>query len=357
MSYAGRAMGETRFDRFLVGDLLGRGGTGSVYAARDHDGTEVALKILHDALGSDSEVVERFRREALFATRIRSEFIAPVVASGCAEGSKLWIAYPLLRGETLHARIGRERVLVVGTVAPIIDHVLRGLDAAHTRGVIHRDVKPSNIFLVRRSPGVDRGCLLDFGISKYRPSQEGATGMVSLTSTLATLGTVTYMPPEQFDNAANADFRADLYAVAMVAYRCLTGVLPFPGKSATVILQAKLCLPPRALQKVTGVSWPKAADVFFERALAPEPDDRFASASEMQAAWRALLEKPGWSNPARFVADLAAEQQELVQLEATVVEAALQETLPRRGGDSPSSAWRSDRQSGSQGPPGSQRSR
>ena len=350
-------MGETRIDRFLVGDLLGRGGTGSVYAARDRDGTEVALKILHDALGSDSEVVERFRREALFAARIRSEFIAPVVASGCADGSKLWIAYPLLRGETLHSRIGRERVLAVGTVAPIIDHVLRGLDAAHMHGVVHRDVKPSNIFLVRRSPGVDRGCLLDFGVSKYRPSQEGATSMVSLTSTLATLGTVTYMPPEQFDNAASADFRADLYAVAMVAYRCLTGVLPFPGKSATVILQAKLCLPPRALQKVTGVSWPKAADAFFERALAPEPDDRFASASEMQAAWRALLEKPGWSHPGRFVADLAAEQQELVQLEATVLEAALQETLARRGGDSPSSAWRNDRQSGSQSPPGSHRPR
>ncbi|HTQ09189.1 MAG TPA: serine/threonine-protein kinase [Fimbriimonadaceae bacterium] len=350
-------MGETRFDRFLVGDLLGRGGSGSVYAARDGDGTEVALKILHDALGSDPEVVERFRREALFAARIRSEFIAPVVASGCAEGSKLWIAYPLLRGETLHARIGRERVLVVGTVAPIIDHVLRGLDAAHNHGVIHRDVKPSNIFLVQRSPGVDRGCLLDFGISKYRPSQEGATSMVSLTSTLATLGTVTYMPPEQFDNAANADVRADLYAVAMVAFRCLTGVLPFPGKSATVILQAKLCLPPRPLQKVTGVSWTKGADAFFERALAPEPDDRFASASEMQAAWRALLEKPGWPHPGRFVADLVAEQQELLQLEATVAEASLQETLARRAGDSPNGSWRNDRQSGSRSPPGNQRPR
>ena len=177
-----------------MGELLSEGATGTVYAAVNDNGDELAVKVLRESLADDPEMVERFKREASVAHTLRSEFIAQVVGAGRSE-QRYWIAYRRLHGETMAVRLRRETVLEPAVLAPFIEQVLRGLQVAHEAGVVHRDIKPSNIMLERTASNeaTERACILDFGLSKC-PS---GTFQHSVTSATATLGTIDYMPPEQ----------------------------------------------------------------------------------------------------------------------------------------------------------------
>jgi serine/threonine-protein kinase len=275
-------------------ELLGEGVTGSVYAAVNANGDELAVKFLHEALGDQPGMVARFRREAENAEKLRSDFIAEVVGAG-RSGRRYWIAYRRLHGETLASRLRRERVLPPAALATFIDQILRGLDVAHAAGVVHRDIKPGNIMIERpRGTRVaERACILDFGVSKGEAGRGHGGSQDGLTSATATLGTVSYMAPEQVEGSASVDHRADLYAAAVVAYRALSGRMPHSGALQAAVMHAKVNTDARSLQAVTRVTWPRLIEDFFEQALAREPGGRFATAAAMATAWGHVLQDQG----------------------------------------------------------------
>ena len=255
---------------------------GSVYAATSAKGRALAIKFLHESLSDDPEAVARFEREAQNCRRIRSEHVARIVGAGDTDGT-YWIIYQRVGGEMLAARLRRERVLERDAALRIGEQMLLGLEAAHGVGVVHRDIKPVNVMLEPTAAG-ERVCILDFGASKFRTPGASSSGGDVLTSATATLGTLNYMAPEQIGGAARADARADLYAVGVIAFRLLSGTLPFVGTSQKVMF-AKMNARARSLAQATGVTWPAEVERLLERALAREREDRFGSAREMREAW------------------------------------------------------------------------
>jgi serine/threonine protein kinase len=277
-------VGTSRIPGLRVGALLGEGATGAVYEGTDADGRRVAVKVLHEHLAGDETATARFEREARNCSRIRSEYVARVLGAGTDPDGGYWVAYERLDGETLAARLAREGFLETDVAGRVVEQVLLGLEAAHAVGVVHRDIKPANIMLVCGAAG-DRACILDFGASKHRPIDVGAAASESLTSATETIGTVSYMPPEQLGGAARVDARADLYATGVVAFRALTGELPFAGESQAAVMYAKLHGQARTLAAATGVEWPAALEDVIGRGMAREVERRFASAAKMRGAW------------------------------------------------------------------------
>jgi len=271
--------------RYELGEVLGKGATGQVFAARDiEEGHEVALKILDPSLAGDENFVARFKREVRILQGVASRSVVPILSAGW-DGKTFFIAYERLYGETLDKRLRRVARLPMSEARPLVRQLLKALAATHEVGVIHRDVKPANIFLeggdARKA---ERLRLLDFGISKWEAG-DGHGTLSALTRTGDVLGTCRYMAPEQFENPADVDGRADLFAAGAVAFRILTGAMPYGGgDSLALIMTNVLTLPPRTLQTVTGVSWPTSLEDFFTRAFVHR-DERFGSASEMLDAW------------------------------------------------------------------------
>lgn len=282
--------------KYRLGAQLGRGGMGAVYAAETKDGRRFAIKILHPDLCEDAKLCARFQREAQIAQQISSPFVARVVENGRTRpkhGSLLWIAYELLVGETLDARLRRDGALALQAAQPIGDHMLQGLVAAHAARVVHRDIKPSNLFLC--SDG--RTCILDFGVSKFRAAGL-TTSQAHLTTDNETLGTMDYMPPEQLGNSGAVDARADLYSAGTVLFQMIAGGLPFGRSSLPTRVRAKLNRDAPSLGEVTGTEWPEPIEAFFRRALARDRAARFDSAGAMLKAWK-LVTGAGHDAPER----------------------------------------------------------
>jgi eukaryotic-like serine/threonine-protein kinase len=273
--------------RFRIQRLLGRGGMGEVWAAvAAPTNRRVALKVLLDKAARKPDLVARFEREARIAERIKSFFVCELVDCGRTAEGELYIAFELLQGESLADRLRRENDLPFSEVGTLVEDVLSGLVDAHAVGVIHRDLKPGNIFLEKFPDNTERAKVLDFGVSKViRPAFGDER---SLTAFDATLGSFAYMAPEQVRGAARADERADIYAVGAVAFRALAGRLPFEGTTASMLLAAKLDQEAPSLTSTTGVQWPAAIERFLSRALARDRKARFATAVEALAAWREL---------------------------------------------------------------------
>jgi eukaryotic-like serine/threonine-protein kinase len=268
--------------------LLGRGGMGEVWAAVNDENTrEVAVKVLLARAAMKPDLVRRFQREAEIARAIKSPYVCQLLeVAENADGAHL-LVFERLHGESLADRLKREQYLPLSEVGPIIDDVLQGLVAAHAAGVIHRDLKPGNIFLERLTDPQrqERAKILDFGISKLtRPGKEEPT----LTAFDATLGSFAYMAPEQVRGAARADERADIYAVGAVTFRALAGRLPFEGATAAVLVSMKLDRSAPSLAEATGEKWPAGVERFLERALARRREDRFGNAAEALTSWRAI---------------------------------------------------------------------
>ncbi len=280
---------------YRIRRLIGQGGMGEVYAAEGRRGEKVAIKVLHDRAAQDRDLVARFNREAEIAKRIRSPYVAAVVDSGKERDGRLWIAFERLVGEGLDERLRREQYLSFADVAPIIDDSLQGLCAAHEAGVIHRDIKPANLFIEKRSlapeeaegANAERTRILDFGVSKFRAGQQ-RNNEPSLTAFDATLGSFAYMAPEQVRGSARVDERADLYALGAVAFRALTGRLPFEGTNALTLIALKLDREPASLAATTGDEWPQAIERFLARLMARDRENRFRGARETLEAWRGV---------------------------------------------------------------------
>jgi serine/threonine-protein kinase len=272
---------------FEVGALLGRGAYGEVWSAvRVIDGAEVALKVLRGQPGEEARL--RFRREAEAAGAVDSARVPRVLESDML-GATPFIAYERLEGETLEARLERDGDLPLADVLPLTDDLLDALEAAHAESIIHRDVKPSNVFL-EQVGGELRARLLDFGVAKRSAADDA---MPLRTSTGKTLGSLAYMAPEQAGAAGSVDARADLYGLGAIVFRALAGRPPFSGGSPAAVLALKLDRDAPPLSSVTGVDWPKAVEGWLARLLARDPARRFASATAAREALEVLCERVG----------------------------------------------------------------
>ncbi|MDB4941021.1 MAG: Serine/threonine protein kinase [Labilithrix sp.] len=286
---------------YKIRRMIGQGGMGEVYAAEGRGGEKVALKILHERAAQDPDLVARFNREANIAKQIQSPFVAAILGAGKEKDGRLWIAFERLVGEGLDERLRREQYLSFAEVAPIVEDALQGLSAAHNAHVVHRDIKPANLFIEKRkltpeelSQGdhEERTRILDFGVSKMK---QGASrrSEPSLTAFDATLGSFAYMAPEQVRGSARVDERADLYALGAVAFRALTGRLPFEGSNALTLIALKLDRDPPTLAQTTGDTWPAAIERFLSKIMSREREKRFGSALDGLEAWRKVCRVMG----------------------------------------------------------------
>jgi len=265
----------TPFGRYQLLELLGRGGMGEVWKAFDTATQRmVAVKVLPAQLAADPMFEQRFRREAFTAAGLNNPHVVPIHDFGEIAG-RLYVDMRLIEGEDL------EHTLERGALEPeravkIIEQVSSALNAAHRAGLVHRDVKPSNILIAED----DFAYLIDFGIAR-------AASETKLTATGNVVGTWAYMAPERFTSGVS-DARSDIYALACVLYECLTSNRPFPGESVEQQIAGHLTTPPpRPSISRPGVS--AALDAVVTTGMAKEPTDRYSTTTEMARAARKAL--------------------------------------------------------------------
>jgi hypothetical protein len=223
-------------NRYRISRAIGRGGMGEVFAAENiRTGRPVAVKLLRADSKSKASAVERFRREARAAGSINSDHVTQVLDVEDDAEHGIVIVFELLEGESLIDRLKRTGPIPFDELHPIIEEVWVGLSDAHKVGIIHRDLKPSNVFLERRPDGHVRVKILDFGISKLPKEMGGET----LTEMGQSLGTFSFMPPEQIGRAKTVDHRADIYATTTMIYQSLTGQLPYIARNILVMVEMK----------------------------------------------------------------------------------------------------------------------
>jgi eukaryotic-like serine/threonine-protein kinase len=252
------------------------GGMSRVFLATETRlGREVVIKVLPGDLAAGTRA-ERFRREIQLAAQLQHPHIVPLLASDSA-GSSLYYTMPFVAGESLRERVARDGALPVRDARDIWRDVLEALSYAHTRGVIHRDIKPGNILLSGRS-----ALVTDFGIAR---AIEAAGDDASDTAPGLTIGTPAYMAPEQVSGDQNADHRVDIYAAGLVMYEMLASGPPFSGASSRELMLARLTQDPAPL---TRADCPTGLAQLVVRCLAKEPDDRPQTAETLLAELDAL---------------------------------------------------------------------
>ena len=233
-------MADALRDRYVIERELGRGGMATVYLAQDlkHE-RHVALKVLHSELAA-SLGPERFQREIRLAARLQHPHILTVLDSGEA-GGRLWFTMPYVEGESLRDRLKREHQLSVEDTVRIGREAALALEYAHQHGVIHRDIKPENLLLTKDGSTL----VADFGIARAL-----AAGDVELTGTGITMGTPTYMSPEQASGARDIDGRTDIYSLGAVLYELLAGEPPFSGPTPQAVIARRFTDTPRLLRSL-----------------------------------------------------------------------------------------------------------
>ncbi len=257
---------------------LAKGGMGAIWVAH-HTGlaTEVAVKFLSRALAENPQMRARFAREASAAARIRSPHVVQVFDHGVTAEGDPFIVMELLSGQELGARLEEAQRLAPAELIAILRQACKALSKAHQAGVVHRDIKPQNIYLCEND-GDFFVKVLDFGIAKEERAQPESSTPFTQTGSL--LGTPYYMSPEQIMKPKEVDLRADLWALAVLAYESLTGELPFDGETFGAI----------SVKAVTGdfrpptelcPELPKSVDAWFAKAFDPEVQRRFQSAREL----------------------------------------------------------------------------
>ena len=263
------------FGRYRLVELLGRGGMGEVWKAFDTATQRVvAVKVLPAQLASDPTFEERFRHEAFAAASLNNPHVVPIHNFGEIEG-RLYVDMRLIEGQDLEHLLA-DGPLDQARAVKIIEQIASALSAAHKIGLVHRDVKPSNILVAED----DFSYLIDFGIAR-------AAGETKLTATGNVVGTWPYMAPERF-TTGQSDTRSDIYALTCVLYECLTSSRPFPGNSVEQQIAGHLTTPPPR----PSISRPEVTpglDAVIAAGMAKDPDKRYATTTEMARAARSAI--------------------------------------------------------------------
>lgn len=264
--------------RYRLDKLIGRGGMGAVYQATDlRLSRTVAVKIISGQFFGNSEALRRFEREARTSARLQHPNIITVFDYGVLSTEGAYLVMELVRGDSLGRILKRDGPLAPGNAADWLDQVLAAVAAAHAAGVIHRDLKPDNIFIAQEEAG-RIAKILDFGLAKIARGGEGSGEDSGMTTPGAVLGTFGYMSPEQL-SGGQVDERTDLFSIGVITVEMMTGRRPFGGNSylehLTAIMQDKFQL------KGEGAAVEKLNQV-LESCLAKDPKDRFSSAADMR---------------------------------------------------------------------------
>jgi YVTN family beta-propeller protein len=262
---------------YRVETLIGRGGMGAVYRAVEEGlARKVALKVIAPELARDERFRERFLRESRVAASLDHPHVIPIYQAGEEEGV-LYLAMRYVEGTDLAKLLAEEGALEPARALEILSQVAEALDAAHEKGLVHRDVKPSNV-LIASAAGREHCYLADFGLTKRTGSLSGVSAAGEI------VGTLEYVAPEQI-TGAELDERADVYSLGCVLYECLTGQSPFPRATDVALLWAHVHEEPTPPSKARP-ELPRELDSVLARALAKEPGRRYRSTGELIAATR-----------------------------------------------------------------------
>jgi serine/threonine protein kinase len=318
-------VGQLITGRYRVKGRIGEGGMGTVYLAV-HEAIEkkVALKVLNREYSANREVVERFKLEAVSASRIKHPNVIDVFDFGQLDDGSCFIAMELLEGQDLGEVLSVRGHIEPGEAIRIILQVAKALGLAHSRGVVHRDLKPENVFLQNTPEGERIVKIVDFGIAQLRGKDEVGeqTGRRRrLTKTGMIFGTPEYMAPEQA-RGLEVDHRTDIYAAGVILYELLTGGVPFVGDSFLEVLNQHVLDPVPPLRKYKpDLTISRELEAVLGRMLEKKPDDRFTNMKELSSALlatpegRALRAQLSSSSGAGLELDIATS---LMTTEATV---------------------------------------
>jgi eukaryotic-like serine/threonine-protein kinase len=284
-SEAQQLVGAVFNGRWRLMRLVGEGGMGAVFEAHGLQGDGVrAVKVLHPEFHSEDQILNRFLAEAEAVKLLQHPNVAQIYGSARAEDGTPYLIMELLQGAPLSNFMTPGQPMPAQQGAGIMLGVLQALNVAHTRGVVHRDLKPDNLFLVSDGRGNRVVKVLDFGIAKV---MDAAGGMGSKTKTGVLLGTPGYMSPEQIKNSKGVDARSDLWSVGIILYELLSGQEAFPADNEFTRLTMVLTQDIRPIGQVAPhlSNWAS----FFQRALSKDPNGRFQSAAEMSQALAAMM--------------------------------------------------------------------
>lgn len=265
-------------DRYVLTRPLAKGGMGSVWVARHRElDVDVTVKFMMPTLVNSAELRARFEREAKVAARLRSQYVVQVLDFGI-DDEMPYIAMELLQGESLADRLKRESRIPLPIAARFLTQTCKALKTAHEAGLVHRDLKPGNVFLALKD-GEEVVKVLDFGIVKDTAKND-ADENAGATDTGVMMGSVHYMSPEQIRSSRQVDHRSDLWSVGVILYKMLTGNAPFPGTNqGDVMVRVCTDVAPPPSSFLSSLS--PAIDAFFVRAFTRDPAGRFQSAQEM----------------------------------------------------------------------------
>lgn len=273
----------SRVSEYVIQERIGAGGMGVVYrAVQPLIGKQVAVKVLKADIAKAQELVQRLLVEARVVNAIQHRGVIDIFGFGQLPDGRPYVVMELLQGVSLSAFIRRRKKLPAMEAVAILDEMLAALGAAHRGGVIHRDLKPGNVFLVENAEGVRSLKLLDFGIAKVVASQPSD----ALTRVGSLLGTPEYMAPEQI-RGEQVSPATDLYSVGVIAFQMLTGRLPFRGEQMSVLLAQVEAKPPALSSLAPDV--PKVLESIVMRLLAKSPAKRYASAEAVRSELSVLL--------------------------------------------------------------------
>src|SRR4051812_35246421 len=279
---------------YVILDLVGIGGMGRVYRAEQRMlGRTVAVKVIHPHLLGDESAAARFIAEARAASRLNHPHSVGVIDFGKTDDGQLYLVMEFLRGRDLSRVSYEDGPLQIRRILDVLRQALAALAEAHHLGIVHRDLKPENIILEPLRSGGDFVKVVDFGLAKMVETRQPA-----ITTPGIICGTPDYMAPEQ-GRGAPIDARTDLYAVGVILFQLLTGRLPFEADSPTQVVLMHLSIPPPDPRQIAPErSIPEVLVTLLTRALAKEPDDRFASSdafAEALLAAQAEIDQAGRS--------------------------------------------------------------
>lgn len=294
--------------KYRVERVIGAGAMGLVVAAMHLElGQRVAIKFLAcDQLAvQDPSVNARFRQEARSGAQLRSEHVCRVLDAGCLESGTPFLVMEYLEGQDIDALLMQRGRVSLQDAVHWVRQACVGLADAHALGLVHRDLKPGNLFLARQPDGTQKLKLLDFGISK---SLRGGTASPSLTMTSALLGSPLYMSPEQLNSAKDVDARSDIWSLGVILYELVTGRPPFDGDTLPQLVVGVLNREPASFEQV-GVKVPPAFEAIVRRCLSKSRSERFASvlelASELEAFEPRVTSRPSlpWASTLQRTSD------------------------------------------------------
>jgi len=284
-------VGQVIADRYHVTKKLGEGGMGQVYLAEHVKmGRRSAIKVMNPAMVHDPDAVARFNREASNASRITHPNVCAIYDFGETSDGLIYLAMEFIEGEPLTDLLEREGALPVPRAVTIFLQVAEALQAAHDLGIVHRDLKPDNVMLTRRKDGADVVKVVDFGIAKAVGGDQAGQ---KVTKTGLVVGTPEFMSPEQL-SGDTLDGRSDLYSLALVFYRMLSGKLPFEATSVQETMIKRLTDEPTKLAKARpDLTFPPGLQPVLDTALARSPVERYQTVAKFAADVAAVTGRPG----------------------------------------------------------------